>query len=140
MKPLAAFPRSRTGQLSYCTNCRRDYDRRYYAERGGPPRRERQRTRKAREREWIESLKAGVPCADCKGIFPCYVMQWDHLPGRKKIADISRMAGRARELVVAEIAKCELVCANCHAIRTAQRATKRAWVVCEASARYRAVA
>ena len=124
-KPVAAFPRSRSGQLSYCTNCRRKYDQRYYAERGGTARRERQRSRRSREREWMRALKERASCADCKGAFPGYVMQWDHLPGQEKIADISRMAGRTRAVVLAEVAKCELVCANCHAVRTARRATKR---------------
>lgn len=49
-------------------------------------------------------------------------MQWDHLPGTEKLGEISgRLARRARGLILSEIAKCELVCANCHAIRTYQR-------------------
>ncbi len=125
LKPPAAFHRSRTGQFSYCIKCRREYDRRYYAERGRAPRLERHRTRMSRERDWLQELKAGRPCADCKLIFPAYAMQWDHLPDKVKIDDISRMVGRSRAVVISEIQKCELVCANCHAIRTARRATKR---------------
>jgi len=88
----------------------------------------------------MRALKERASCADCKGAFPGYVMQWDHLPGQEKIADISRMAGRTRAVVLAEVAKCELVCANCHAVRTARRATKRGWVFAEGSAPYRAAA
>lgn len=50
-------------------------------------------------------------------------MQWDHIPGNLKLGDISTsFKGRSRQDVLDEIAKCELVCANCHAIRTFERA------------------
>lgn len=50
-------------------------------------------------------------------------MQWDHKPGFEKLGDVSGdFWGRGREEVLAEIAKCDLVCANCHAIRTFTRA------------------
>lgn len=65
-------------------------------------------------------LKEASPCTDCGGYFPFYVMQYDHRPGEVKIrgvAEITRGFGSwARAL--AEIAKCDLVCANCHARRT----------------------
>lgn len=48
-------------------------------------------------------------------------MQWDHLPGTLKLGDISSLIGLPRERVLAELAKCELVCANCHAARTYRR-------------------
>jgi hypothetical protein len=47
-------------------------------------------------------------------------MQWDHPPGTKKVAPVSALYRGKRARVLAEIAKCELVCANCHAIRTYQ--------------------
>jgi hypothetical protein len=51
------------------------------------------------------------------------VMQWDHLPGHLKLGNISTdLRGRSRQEVLDEIAKCELVCANCHAVRTFKRA------------------
>lgn len=49
-------------------------------------------------------------------------MQWDHLPGRVKLGDVSALSGLPREVILAEIAKCELVCVNCHTMRTALRA------------------
>jgi hypothetical protein len=48
-------------------------------------------------------------------------MQWDHVPERgPKLFNLSR-ADYGMEKVLAEIAKCDLVCANCHAIRTWNR-------------------
>lgn len=50
-------------------------------------------------------------------------MQWDHRPGTVKCFELASVAKRylTREQVLAEIAKCELVCANCHAVRTYNR-------------------
>ncbi len=50
-------------------------------------------------------------------------MQWDHLPGMTKRREVSNMVltGFRRETILDEIAKCELVCANCHAVRTFDR-------------------
>lgn len=74
----------------------------------------------------MTSLKAGVPCADCGESFPPPVLQWDHLPGYTKIGHLSELTvNRPRTLVLEELKKCELVCANCHAIRTWQRAAKK---------------
>jgi len=68
---------------------------------------------------WYTSLKAGKPCADCGGLFHPAAMHWDHLPGQEKKATLGYLAKRGnRRRVLEEIAKCELVCANCHAVRT----------------------
>jgi hypothetical protein len=49
-------------------------------------------------------------------------MQWDHLPGTEKAAEVSNLLRRlCKRRVLEEIAKCELVCANCHAVRTVSR-------------------
>ena len=64
-KPAEAFHDSRTGQFSYCRECRNAYDRAYYAERGRAARLARRRAARAAARAWMASLKDGVPCADC---------------------------------------------------------------------------
>jgi hypothetical protein len=71
-----------------------------------------------RGKEFYRATKHNKPCVDCKVIFPHYVLQWDHL--RDKTIDVSRFKGSAanRKRMMEEIEKCELVCANCHAIRT----------------------
>ena len=62
-------------------------------------------------------------------------MQWDHLPEYVKVDEISSMvASHRRSLVLAELAKCELVCANCHVMRTVKRARR---TIAEAAWGYR---
>ena len=124
-KPEREFHRSLTRQFSYCRDCRRAYDRRYYAERGKAARLARMKAWRGEKRAWMDELKQGRACADCGGVFPSCVMHWDHLPGHRKIAEISAMvANRRRAVVLEELAKCELVCANCHVMRTVMRARR----------------
>lgn len=60
------------------------------------------------------------PCADCGVSYPYYVMDLDHRLGEKKEFMLSQWA-RNRARVVAELAKCDTVCSNCHRERTQQR-------------------
>lgn len=126
-KPESEFHKSRTGQFSYCRECRCAYDRRYYHERGKPSRLARHRVREQAARAWMASMKEGIPCTDCGQVFPVWVMHWDHLPGYEKLGPISSLVGsRRRTLILAELKKCELVCGNCHVIRTISRAGRGA--------------
>lgn len=59
--------------------------------------------------------------ADCLQIFPPPCMDFDHLEGTVKLGSINKMLTASMEVLKAEIAKCELVCANCHRLRTTKR-------------------
>jgi len=49
-------------------------------------------------------------------------MHFDHRPGEIKEFEIGfAVRGYSRRRILAEIAKCDLVCANCHAVRTYRR-------------------
>jgi hypothetical protein len=74
-------------------------------------------------REHIIALKESTPCADCKITHHFVVSQYDHLPQFTKLFNLAKFHQYTLDLnvVLAEIAKCELVCANCHAIRTHER-------------------
>lgn len=74
----------------------------------------------ARRKAIYENLKSG-PCVDCGTQYPPCVMQFDHVRGDKKaiVSDLARR--RSVATMLAEIEKCDLVCANCHAVRTSNR-------------------
>lgn len=76
----------------------------------------------ARVRELVLKAK-DIPCADCDMKYPSYVMQFDHLDPDGKLFNIANWSGKRYSVarVLLEIAKCEVVCANCHAIRTYTR-------------------
>lgn len=75
--------------------------------------------RKIGNKKIVDTLKAN-PCSDCHKTYPVYVLQFDHVRGVKKF-DISEGLTHAIKNILQEIEKCELVCANCHAIRTFRR-------------------
>lgn len=73
-------------------------------------------------KKYVQALKENQPCADCGVSYPYYVMDFDHLEGSIKENDINFLSNTGRiGAVKKEIAKCEIVCANCHRIRTHQR-------------------
>jgi hypothetical protein len=67
----------------------------------------------------LRQYKEDHGCLDCKNKFPHYVLEFDHRPEFKKIDGIHRVLrafgpGAAWK----EVAKCDVVCANCHKTRT----------------------
>lgn len=76
------------------------------------------RVRTLAKRE-LDEYKESVGCIDCKEKYPHYVLQFDHLPGFEKIDSPSQLFHNySRDKAMEEVAKCEVVCANCHMIRT----------------------
>jgi len=64
----------------------------------------------------LNKLKA-VPCADCGQRFPPECMDFDHVTGQK-VTKVGLMRRHSVGAFLAEVAKCEVVCANCHRIRS----------------------
>jgi hypothetical protein len=66
---------------------------------------------------YIHSKKQD-PCMDCGVGYPPCVMEFDHVRGEKVIG-VGRMANQRFPITAIdeEIAKCDLVCANCHRLR-----------------------
>lgn len=60
-----------------------------------------------------------VPCKDCGQRYPSYVMDFDHLHDKKFV--IGSYTFVTVEALLEEIAKCDVVCANCHRERTHRR-------------------
>ncbi len=70
-----------------------------------------------KKREWIYGLK-DKPCMDCGGSFPPCVMDFHHRPGEEKVLELNSVCwSRKEEVILTEIAKCDLICSNCHRIR-----------------------
>lgn len=80
--------------------------------------------RMAGVRREIGELKSR-PCMDCGSCFPPICMDFDHREGEIKRESVSQMATSSNTYSVAairaEMAKCDVVCSNCHRIRTAER-------------------
>lgn len=82
---------------------------------------ERNRQRRKQVTALVTEIKESNPCTDCGQFFLGCQMQFDHI-GTDKIKSVSdTIRYNTLPKVLAELAKCELVCANCHALRTWQR-------------------
>jgi hypothetical protein len=70
----------------------------------------------------VQEYKLENACADCGYRAHPAALEFDHRPGEKKLFTIMEKVGAySMSKIWAEIAKCDVVCANCHAIRTANR-------------------
>jgi len=81
------------------------------------------RPEKHKERiAWLDAQKA-KPCEDCRNTFPPECMDFDHIDPSTKLFNVSQavVSGNNLDSITAEIAKCRLICANCHRIRTARQ-------------------
>lgn len=103
---------------SKCKPCHRQYTRNHYANnKQYYIDKARKNNRIAKEKVRVEKEK---PCADCGVSYPYYVMDFDHLGDKEfNISEYTAKYGWAR--LKKEIDKCDVVCANCHRIRTFSR-------------------
>ena len=80
---------------------------------------------KQRKRRVVMDTLKNVPCADCSNSYPPYCMDFDHIPERgEKLGAVATMWSYGEETFLAEIAKCDIVCSNCHRSRTHNRRVK----------------
>jgi hypothetical protein len=63
-----------------------------------------------------EKLKQGCVCCGYKE--SAYALDFDHLDPNSKIEGVSRMSSRNIQKIKEEILKCQVLCANCHRIKT----------------------
>jgi transposase len=87
---------------------------------------EKTRTRTTRSRTLakrkIWDIKEESGCVDCKEKYPHYMLDFDHLPEFEKLGSPTEIVHKySWEKAMEEISKCDIVCANCHKIRTWQR-------------------
>ena len=74
-------------------------------------------------RAYIEDKYGGTPCMDCDGVFDWCAMDFDHRPEETKLFQIASFGSRKftpenLATVEKEIAKCDIICSNCHRVRT----------------------
>src|ERR1035437_322921 len=76
------------------------------------------KTKAQQMREYVDKIK-DVPCKDCGERHPSFGMDFDHRERESKYREIAKLVhGGSWENLYMEIAKCDVVCSNCHRIRT----------------------
>jgi hypothetical protein len=74
---------------------------------------------RGRKLDYLHDYLRNHPCVDC-GESDIVVLEFDHLPEFEKLFNATNIS-KSYDAIKAEIAKCEVVCANCHTRRTAKR-------------------
>ncbi len=125
-KPPGDFSTKRrvTGQLdTYCRPCRSAYGKHHYAvnrQRYIDQAVARKRALADERTAYLLAYFEGNPCTECGERDPL-ILEFDHV-GEKAFSIGPKLATRTWQAILEEIAKCEVVCANCHRRRTARRA------------------
>lgn len=114
------------GLNTLCRECSNKRSKRYYAENQEhhcKVVRKRNLKRQKEAQDYVLSVLTGAKCTDCP-VTDVRVLEFDHVKSKgKKLKHVSKMIneGYGIEMLQKEIAKCEIVCANCHRIRTFER-------------------
>lgn len=121
-KPVGEFHANKSkadGLSSLCRACQNLASKKYYQKNVGKMR-ERNNLTNQKRRESLRRLKSN-PCSDCGQTFPFYVMEFDHREPVQKEFNIADSIKKSRDSFNRELQKCDLVCSNCHRIRTFTR-------------------
>ncbi len=78
-----------------------------------------------KRKQQIAEYKLELGCAHCGYRGHPAALHFDHLPEHEKSFTISQKTKRKWSVLVAEMEKCQVLCANCHAIQTATRHTEK---------------
>lgn len=110
------------GQRSLlCKPCKRAYDREYHASRSQESKARKQalQVRRLQEnRQMVFDYLKTHACITCGEDDPV-VLEFDHIDPAEKEYTVSNMLTLSKKKIMAEIAKCRVLCANCHRRRTA---------------------
>lgn len=97
---------------------RREYDRQRY-QKVKDIRREQTKQRQEQQRELLRQLKMTLSCIRCGFTGHPAAIQFHHREASEKsfnIADVVSRGNHSWKRVLEEIKKCDVLCANCHAI------------------------
>jgi len=110
-----------SGYTNKCLKCKRAHDNDYYKKNEKRRKAVKARRKKIQDRNarYICRYLRGHPCVDC-GEKDLVVLDFDHVRGTKR-NKVTALILASFEALKAEIAKCEVRCANCHRRRTAQQ-------------------
>lgn len=106
---------------SICRPCKQAYDREYHRKRSPEARQQKlslQAERVTVARQFIWDYLKDHPCEECGESDPV-VLEFDHIDRSTKFMAVAELATYSIEKISAEIAKCRVLCANCHRRHTA---------------------
>lgn len=72
-----------------------------------------QKRRRDELRAWLDEIKSRLSCEECGESAP-ECLHFHHRDPATKAFELANAGGRAKAVVLAELAKCRVLCANCH--------------------------
>lgn len=112
------------GLQPYCKDCNKQYHRQHYYDNKQDYFEKNKQRRVALYEEFLRHME-GKSCLDC-GNTDVRVLEFDHRIAASKIANVSRLNNTASwKTLESEMNKCDIVCCNCHRIRTLTRINSR---------------
>ena len=87
--------------------------------------------RRRLKRKAVDDIKLGIGCqgVDCQwvGPFAPEMLQFNHIDPDTKLLSVSQLVSNDRnmDIILEEIDKCEVLCANCHATETRRQNDER---------------
>lgn len=91
----------KTGHNNWCKSCTQQYIN----------------SRAEENQKYVWELLENSCCAICKISNPL-VLEFDHLDPKIKSFDIKRLTRKSKNKIIEEIAKCQILCRNCHMRKT----------------------
>lgn len=111
--PTSEFYGRGEALYSYCKSCARHHREASVARHGN-------KSTKSKSNAAVDAFlkeQKAAPCVDCGSRFPPVVMHFHHRDPTEKLASVNELRRGDFERVREEVAKCDLLCANCHALR-----------------------
>ncbi len=117
--PVSSFNRHESGRQWRCRDCYRAY----FQARGDLHRAQTRAARARRRREartFIDEYLRLHNCADC-GEEDSLVLEFDHVGEKRAHVSVLMHEGASERRLMRELTNCDVVCVNCHRVRTAER-------------------
>lgn len=111
-KDLSAFSKKGKGLQAQCKACRKLWfaehyskNKQYYIDRN--------KVTAAKTRQWYNEYKTTLSCQICGEDHPA-CLDFHHRDPREKEVSVGAAVRHSRAKLLREIAKCDVLCANCH--------------------------
>lgn len=137
-KTAIEFSKNKTradGLNSWCKLCNKQFNKTWYKDNNPEHRRtirERKNSYKNSAQRYVIEYLLEHPCECCGETNPV-VLEFDHIDSNTKSFNIGELTSRvvAKDLgkLKAEMEKCNVLCANCHRLKTSKSLNHRRYVV-----------
>lgn len=109
------------GKQPWCRQCQKKSHKAYYQKNKQHFIEYKESVKRQRQKQLLTYMQE-QGCKDC-GIKDPLVLEFDHIDPETKIESVCKLLqkGRKMETILAEVAKCEVRCCNCHRRRTIQQ-------------------